>query len=179
VDIDLPPSLGDFVRAQVRAGRYTDEREVVSDAVRRLRAELRLLEEPNAPGLVRDAIKLATQAQRDVLSLLQTADRETDVVREVIGVATTAANTALDAARKVPGAREVDRMLRGSVDQVTHAAERGEQQARAMRQGLEGTAKALGMLTMVLERVNAAGRTVNQAIAPTPGASGSQGTAGR
>jgi uncharacterized protein YunC (DUF1805 family) len=115
---------------------------------------------------VRDAIKLATQAQRDVVSLLQTAERETDVVREVIGAATSAANTALDAARKVPGAREVDRMLRGSVEQVSQAAERGESQARAMRQGLEGTAKALGMLTLVLERVNAAGRTVNQAISP-------------
>jgi Arc/MetJ-type ribon-helix-helix transcriptional regulator len=166
VDIELPPSLGEFVRAQVRAGRYVDEQDVVRDAVRRLRAEFRALEEPNATGLVRDAIRLATQTQRDVISLLQTAERETDVVREVIGAATNAANTALDAARRVPGAREVDRMLRGSVDQVSQAAERGESQARAMRQGLEGTAKALGMLTLVLERVNAAGRTVNQAISP-------------
>jgi putative addiction module CopG family antidote len=166
MNIDLPPSLGEFVRAQVRAGRYADEQDVVRDALRRLRAEFRALEEPNATGLVRDAIKLATSAQRDVVSLLQTADRETDVVRELMGVATNAANTALDVARKVPGAREVDRMLRGSVDQVSQAAERGESQARAMRQGLEGTAKALGMLTVVLERVNAASRTVNQAFAP-------------
>jgi putative addiction module CopG family antidote len=166
VDIELPPQLEDFVNAQVRAGRYVDAPEVVRDALRRLRAEIRATEEPNPAGLVRDAMRIASQTQRDVVSLLQTADRETDVVREVIGAATNAANTALDAARKVPVAREVDRMLRGSMEQVTQAAEMGESQARAMRQGLEGTARALGMLTAVLERVNAASRTVNQALSP-------------
>jgi putative addiction module CopG family antidote len=166
VDIELPPQLEDFVDAQVRAGRYVDAPEVVRDALRRLRAEIRATEEPNPAGLVRDAMRIASQTQRDVVSLLQTADRETDVVREVIGAATNAANTALDAARKVPVAREVDRMLRGSMEQVTQAAEMGESQARAMRQGLEGTARALGMLTAVLERVNAASRTVNQALSP-------------
>jgi Arc/MetJ-type ribon-helix-helix transcriptional regulator len=166
VDIELPPQLEDFVNAQVRAGRYVDAPEVVRDALRRLRAEIRAAEEPNPVGLVRDAMRIASQTQRDVVSLLQTADRETDVVREVIGAATNAANTALDAARKVPVAREVDRMLRGSMEQVTQAAEMGESQARAMRQGLEGTARALGMLTAVLERVNAASRTVNQALSP-------------
>jgi hypothetical protein len=35
-----------------------------------------------------------------------------------------------------------------------------------MRTNLEATARALGMLTAVLERVNAASRTVNNAIAP-------------
>ncbi len=164
--IELPPQLEDFVNAQVRAGRYLDAPEVVRDALRRLRAEIRATEEPNPAGLVRDAMRIASQTQRDVVSLLQTADRETDVVREVIGAATNAANTALDAARKVPVAREVDRMLRGSMEQVTQAAEMGESQARAMRQGLEGTARALGMLTAVLERVNAASRTVNQALSP-------------
>jgi Arc/MetJ-type ribon-helix-helix transcriptional regulator len=166
MDIELPPQLDDFVSAQVRAGRYVDAQEVVRDALRRLRAEIKATEEPNPVGLVRDAMRIASQTQREVASLLQTADRETDVVREVIGVATNAANTAIDAARKVPGAREVDRMLRGSLDQVTQAAEVGETQARAMRQGLEGTARALGMLTAVLERVNAASRTVNQALSP-------------
>ncbi len=166
MDIELPPQLEDFVNAQVRAGRYVDAPEVVRDALRRLRAEIRATEEPNPAGLVRDAMRIASQTQRDVVSLLQTADRETDVVREVIGAATNAANTALDAARKVPVAREVDRMLRGSMEQVTQAAEMGESQARAMRQGLEGTARALGMLTAVLERVNAASRTVNQALSP-------------
>jgi len=166
VDVELPAQLEDFVSAQVRAGRYVDAHEVVRDALRRLRAEIKATEEPHPSGLVRDAMRIASQTQRDVVSLLQTADRETDVVREVIGVATNAANTALDAARKVPVAREVDRVLRGSVEQVTQAAEMGESQARAMRQGLEGTARALGMLTSVLERVNAASRTVNQALSP-------------
>lgn len=161
MEVELPPQLDGFVRAQVRAGRYADAQELVRDAVRRLREEIRAAEQPNPAGLVKDAMSLATQAQRDVLSLLQTADRENDVVREVLGVATNAANTALDVARKVPGAREVDRMLRGSVEQVSQAAEQGERQARAMRQGLEGTAKALGMLTAVLERVNAAGRLIS------------------
>jgi hypothetical protein len=35
-----------------------------------------------------------------------------------------------------------------------------------MRANLEATAKALGMLTAVLERVNAASRTVNSVISP-------------
>ena len=174
MDVELPAQLEDFVSAQVRAGRYVDAHEVVRDALRRLRAEIKATEEPHPDlgsglgrlGGVRDAMRIASQTQRDVVSLLQTADRETDVVREVIGVATNAANTALDAARKVPVAREVDRVLRGSVEQVTQAAEMGESQARAMRQGLEGTARALGMLTSVLERVNAASRTVNQALSP-------------
>ena len=49
---------------------------------------------------------------------------------------------------------------------VTVAAQQGELQARAMRANLEATAKALGMLTAVLERVNAASRTVNSVISP-------------
>ena len=39
-------------------------------------------------------------------------------------------------------------------------------QAKAIRQNLEATAKALGVLTAVLERVNGASRTVNNVIAP-------------
>jgi len=35
-----------------------------------------------------------------------------------------------------------------------------------MRQNLEATAKALGVLTTVLERVNAASRNVNSVIYP-------------
>jgi hypothetical protein len=66
--------------------------------------------------------------------------------------------------RKVPGAREVDRLLRAPVEQVTAAAHRGEQQARLMRTNLETTAKALGVLTAVLERVNGATRAVNQVL---------------
>jgi len=68
--------------------------------------------------------------------------------------------------RKVPGARELDRLLRGPIDMLTATAEQGEVQARAMRQNLEATAKALGLLTAVLERVNSASRSVNSVISP-------------
>ncbi len=76
------------------------------------------------------------------------------------------ASAAFDAVRKVPGARELDQILRAPIEGVTVAAEHGELQARAMRANLEATAKALGMLTAVLERVNAASRTVNSVISP-------------
>ena len=68
--------------------------------------------------------------------------------------------------RKVPGARELDRVVRGPVEMLTATAERGEVQAKAIRQNLEATAKALGVLTAVLERVNGATRTVNNVLTP-------------
>jgi len=117
-------------------------------------------------GLVRDAMGIANQAQRDVTQVLQLADRETGAFGEVAGHAATLASTAVDIVRKVPGARELDRLLRGPIDMLTATAEQGEVQARAMRQNLEATAKALGLLTAVLERVNSASRSVNSVISP-------------
>jgi len=98
--------------------------------------------------------------------MLQSAERETTVLGDVVGHATAVANAAFEAVRKVPGARELDRILRAPLDGVTVAAQQGELQARAMRANLETTARALGMLTAVLERVNAASRTVNSVISP-------------
>ena len=166
MELSLPPQLEEFVRAQVRTGRYVDEEEVVRDALRQMRALVRAAEDPTIAGLVRDAMGLAKEAQRDVGSLLQSADRETTVFSEVLGHATTVAGAAIDIVRKVPGAREIDRMVRVPIEQVTAAAQQGEINARAMRTNLEATAKALGMLTAVLERVNAASRTVNSVISP-------------
>jgi len=166
MELSLPPQLEDFVRAQVRTGRYLDEQEVVRDALRQMRAIVRAAEDPTIVGLVRDAIGLATQAQRDVSSMVQTAERETSVFDEVLGHASAVANAAVEVVRKVPGAREVERVVRAPLEGVTVAAQQGEQQARVMRTNLEATARALGMLTAVLERVNAASRTVNNAIPP-------------
>jgi putative addiction module CopG family antidote len=170
VDVTLPPQLDDFVRAQARSGRYADEQEVVRDAVRQMRALVKATEDPTVAGLVRDAVGLANQAQRDVAQVLQIADRETSVLGEVVGHAASLAGAAVDAVRKVPGARELDRVIRGPIDLLTATAERGEVQARAIRQNLEATAKALGVLTSVLERVNNAGRSVNSVISPDPAA---------
>jgi putative addiction module CopG family antidote len=166
VDLTLPPQLDDFVRAQVRTGRYVDEQEVVREALRQMRALVKATEDPTVAGLVRDAIGLATQAQRDVGTILQSAEHESNVFGDVINQASAVASAAFDAVRKVPGAREVDRILRAPLEGVTFAAQQGEVQARATRANLEATAKALGMLTAVLERVNAATRTVNSVISP-------------
>ncbi|HWS44969.1 MAG TPA: hypothetical protein VN636_03840 [Acidimicrobiia bacterium] len=166
MEVSLPPQLEDFVHAQVRSGRYVDEQEVVRDSLRQMRALVKAAEDPNVSGLVRDAIGIANQAQRDIVALLHTADRETTMFNEVVGHATSLANSAFDAVRKVPGARELDRIIRVPIEQVTAVAEVGELQARAMRQNLESTAKALGVLAAVLERVNTASRTVNNVIAP-------------
>jgi putative addiction module CopG family antidote len=166
MEVSLPSQLDDFVRAQVRSGRYTDEQEVVRDAVRQMRALVKASEDPTVSGLVRDAMGIANQAQRDVAQVLQLADRETGAFGEVDGHAATLASTAVDIVRKVPGARELDRVLRGPIDMLTATAERGEVQAKAMRQNLEATAKALGLLTAVLERVNSASRSVNSVIYP-------------
>jgi putative addiction module CopG family antidote len=166
MEVSLPSQLEDFVRAQVRSGRYTDEQEVVRDAVRQMRALVKASEDPTLVGLVRDAMGIANQAQRDVTQVLQLADRETGAFGEVAGHAATLASTAVDIVRKVPGARELDRLLRGPIDMLTATAEQGEVQARAMRQNLEATAKALGLLTAVLERVNSASRSVNSVISP-------------
>jgi putative addiction module CopG family antidote len=171
MELSLPPQLEDFVRAQVRSGRYLSEEEVVRDAVRQMRVMVKAAEDPNVVGLVRDAIGIASQAQRDIVASLQSVDRESSVLGEVVGHATSLANVAFEAVRKVPGARELDRMIRGPVEQVAAAAEMGEVQAKAMRQNLEATAKALGLLTSVLERVNSATRSVNSVISPPTGAS--------
>ena len=166
MEVSLPPQLEDFVRAEVRGGRYADEEEVVRDALRQMRALVKAAEDPTVAGLVRNALGIANQAQRDVVNVLQTADRETTVLGEVVGHAATLASAAMEVVRKVPGARELDRVVRGPVEALTATAERGEVQARAMRQNLEATAKALGLLTAVLERVNSASRSVNQVISP-------------
>jgi putative addiction module CopG family antidote len=166
MDVSLPPQLEDFVRAEVRSGRYAEEEEVVRDALRQMRALVKAAEDPTVAGLVRNALGIANQAQRDVVNVLQTADRETTVLGEVVGHAATLASAAMEVMRKVPGARELDRVVRGPVELLTATAERGEVQARAMRQNLEATAKALGLLTAVLERVNSASRSVNQVISP-------------
>jgi len=166
VEVSLPPKLDDFVRAQARSGRYADEEDVVRDAVRQMRALVKAAEDPTVAGLVRDAMGIANQAQRDVAHVLQIADRETTVLGEVVGHAASLANAAVGVVRKVPGARELDRVVRGPIELLTATAERGEIQARAIRQNLEATAKALGLLTAVLERVNSASRTVNSVILP-------------
>lgn len=166
MDVSLPPQLDDFVRSQVRSGRYSDEEEVVRDALRQMRALVKAAEDPTVAGLVRDAMGIANQAQRDVAHVLQIADRETSVLGEVVGHAASLATAAVDVMRKVPGARELDRVVRGPVELLTATAERGEVQAKAIRQNLEATAKALGVLTAVLERVNGATRTVNHVLTP-------------
>jgi putative addiction module CopG family antidote len=166
MDVSLPPQLDDFVRSQVRSGRYSDEEEVVRDALRQMRALVKAAEDPTVAGLVRDAMGIANQAQRDVAHVLQIADRETTVLGEVVGHAASLASAAVDVMRKVPGARELDRVVRGPVEMLTATAERGEVQAKAIRQNLEATAKALGVLTAVLERVNGATRTVNHVLTP-------------
>lgn len=166
MDVSLPPQLDDFVRSQVRGGRYADEEEVVRDALRQMRALVKAAEDPTVAGLVRDAMGIANQAQRDVAHVLQIADRETSVLGEVVGHAASLANAAVEVMRKVPGARELDRVVRGPVEMLTATAERGEVQAKAIRQNLEATAKALGVLTAVLERVNGATRTVNNVLTP-------------
>jgi putative addiction module CopG family antidote len=166
VEVSLPPQLEAFVRAEARSGRYADEEDVVRDAVRQMRAMVKAAEDPTVAGLVRDALGLANQAQRDVTQVLQIADRETNVLGEVVGYAASVAGAAVDAVRKVPGAREFDRVVRGPLVLLTATAERGEVQAKAIRQNLEATAKALGVLTAVLERVNSATRGVNNTVAP-------------
>jgi putative addiction module CopG family antidote len=168
MEVSLPPQLEEFVRAQARRGGYADEQEVVRDALRQMRALVKATEDPTVAGLVRDAMGIANQAQRDVAHVLQIADRETSVLGEVVGHASSIATAALDVMRKVPGARELDRIVRGPVELLTSTAEQGEVQAKAIRQNLEATAKALGLLTAVLERVNNASRAVNSVILPDP-----------
>src|SRR3954453_17041405 len=168
MDVSLPPQLDDFVRSQVRSGRYSDEEEVVRDALRQMRALVKAAEDPTVAGLVRDAMGIANQAQRDVAHVLQIADRETSVLGEVVGHAASLASAAVDAVRKAPGGRELDRVVRGPIELLTATAERGEVQAKAIRYNLETTAKALGVLAGMLERVNGATRAVNSVIAAEP-----------
>ena len=166
MEVSLPSQLEDFVRAQARGGQYADEQDVVRDALRQMRALVKATEDPTVAKLVRDAMGIANQAQRDVANVLQIADRETSVLGEIVGHAASVATTAVEIVRKVPGARELDRVVRGPVELLTATAERGEVQAKAIRQNLEATAKALGLLTAVLERVSSASRSVNHVIAP-------------
>ena len=166
MDLSLPPQLEEFVRSQVRGGKYVDEQEVVRDALRQMRELVRAAEDPSVAGLLRDAIGIANQAQHDVAAMLQTADRETTVLGDVVRNASAVANAAYDAVRRVPGARELDRIVRVPLEGVTVAAQQGELQARALRANLEATGKALGVLSAVLERVHVASRTVNNAIGP-------------
>ena len=168
MEVSLPAQLEDFVRAQARGGQYADEQEVVRDAIRQMRALVKAAEDPTVAKLVRDAMGIANQAQRDVANVLQIADRETSVLGEIVGHAASVASSAVEIVRKVPGARELDRVVRGPVELLTATAERGEVQAKAMRQNLEATAKALGLLTAVLERVNSASRSVNSVLSPEP-----------
>ncbi len=168
MELSLPAQLEDFVRAQARGGQYADEQDVVRDALRQMRALVKATEDPTVAKLVRDAMGIANQAQRDVANVLQIADRETSVLGEIVGHAASVATTAVEIVRKVPGARELDRVVRGPVELLTATAERGEVQAKAIRQNLEATAKALGLLTAVLERVNSASRSVNNVISPEP-----------
>jgi putative addiction module CopG family antidote len=163
MEISLPPKLENFINAQVRAGRYVDAQEVVRDALRRMQEA----EAPDA-GLVREAMNLVSQAQRDVLGLLQRVETETDLLHQVLGAAGHAVDASLDVARRVPVAREVEKVVRGSLGQVTTVAERGEIEARQMRQGLEATARVLGALAGVLERVNATASAINRVGAPQP-----------
>ncbi|MFM7225885.1 MAG: type II toxin-antitoxin system ParD family antitoxin [Actinomycetota bacterium] len=167
MDVTLPSQLEDFVRAQVRTGRYADAQEVVADALRRLREAVKAAEDPTVAGLLRDAIGLANQAQREVTAVLGQADRETSLLGDVVRNASALANGALDVARRVPGARGVERIVRAPLDGVTAAATQGEQQAQAMRGNLESTAQALGMLGGVLERLAAAGRIVQSVVPPS------------
>lgn len=162
MEITIPARLERFIQAQVKAGRYIDADEVVRDALRRMHDA----EAPVAPpGLVREALDIATQAQRDVVSLVQRADRETDFLHQLLGATTSALDASLDVARRVPVAREVEKVVRGSLEQVTNAAERGERESRQLRQGLESAARALGVLTAVLERVNATTSMLNRSPA--------------
>ena len=63
----MPPRLEQWVNDQVRAGRYVDTDEVVRDALRRMKET----DTPEvSPGLIRDALQIANQAQRDVLALV-------------------------------------------------------------------------------------------------------------
>ena len=124
MELSLPVKLENFVNAQVRAGKYVDSQEVVRDALRRMQET----EAPDA-NLVREAINLSAQAQRDVLGLLQRADTESDLLHQVLGAATSAVDASLDVARKIPVARDVEKVVRGSLGQVTNAAERGEHEA--------------------------------------------------
>jgi putative addiction module CopG family antidote len=161
MEIALPQKLENFINAQVRAGRYLDPQEVVRDALRRMQES----EAPDA-NLIREAMSLATQAQRDVLGLLQRADTETDLLHQVLGAAGHAVDVSFDVARRIPVARDVENLVRGSLGQVTVVAERGEQEAKQMRQGLEATARVLGALAAVLEKVGAGASAINRVAAP-------------
>jgi putative addiction module CopG family antidote len=161
MDLALPPRLESFVQAQVRTGKYVDAQEVVREALRRMQE----IEAPDA-SLVREAMNLASQAQRDVLSLLQRTDQDANFFQQALGAATHAVDASLDVARRIPVARDVEKVVRGSLVQVTNVAERGEQEAKQMRQGLEATARVLGALGAVLEKVNATASAINRVGAP-------------
>jgi hypothetical protein len=111
---------------------------------------------------VSDAIKMASQAQRELLSLVQRADEERNVMQQIMGVAGNAVDASRGLARKVPVAREVERAVSGSLEQVSNLTKQGELEAKQMRQGLEATAKMLGLLAATLEKVNGATSALNR-----------------
>src|SRR5207237_1610975 len=114
----LPPQRDDFVRAQARGGRYADEQDVVRDAVRQMRALVKAAEDPTVAGLVRDAMGIANQAQRDVAHVLQIADRETSVLGEVVGHAASLASAADDVMRQETAPPEFDRVVPGPAERL-------------------------------------------------------------
>ena len=158
MEIALPARLQQYVQAQVRAGKYATADELVSDAVRRMQES----DPETSAGIVSDAIKMASQAQRDLLSLVQRADEERNVMQQIMGVAGNAVDASRGLARKVPVAREVERAVSGSLEQVSNLTKQGELEARQMRQGLEATAKLLGLLSSTLEKVNGATSALNR-----------------
>jgi putative addiction module CopG family antidote len=144
MEITLPGKLESFVNAQVRAGKYVDAQEVVRDALRRMQE----LEAPD-PSLVREAMNLAAQAQRDVLGLMQRAD--TGEVRVARLIAHPNVCRVYDIARKIPVARCREGRAR--------FARTGHERRRTRRAGSEadaprprGDRRALGALGAVLER---------------------------
>ena len=168
MDVSLPPQLDDFVRAQVRNGRYADEQEVVRDALRQMRALVKATEDPTVSGLVRDAHGYREPgAARRRPRVADRRSRDRACSARSSGTPRRSRVRPSTSVRKVPGARELDRVVRGPIELLTATAERGEVQAKAIRQNLEATAKALGVLTAVLERVNGATRTVNNVISPS------------
>jgi putative addiction module CopG family antidote len=162
MEVSLPTKLEQFVHAQVRAGRYVDADEVVRDALRRMQET----DAPETASVMRDAMNIASQAQRDLLSLVQRADREQDVLHQLMGAASTALDASRDVARRIPVAREVEKVVSVSLEQVTMVAERGEQDARQLRQGLETTAKMLGVLASMLEKVNSTTAALHRGSTP-------------
>ena len=123
------------------AGRYVDEQEVVRDALRQMRALVQgrrrsergrsraRRDRPREPGAERCRWRCcrAPIARQSLFGDGASATRRRSRTPRSTRCA------------RCPGAREVDRLFRGPVEQVTAAAQMGETQAQAMRQNLEAT----------------------------------------